>query len=131
MVCTYVRMYTQSAAVGNSEHILNSLCWFPFGFRSITVGCDGGKFILENSPDHESEMSTEAFTFLEVPPCAVEGETAYIHYGITPDGPFSFPDGYKLCSMVVYIIVRGAKLKKPMILQLPHWCCKDGAQKTT
>ena len=72
------------------------------------------------------------YQYVEVPANAIEdNEIACIHYGITPSGPFSFPDGYKLCSMVVYLVVRGAKLKKPMILHLPHWCCVEEAQKTS
>ena len=59
-----------------------------------------------------------------------EGKTVYIACGITPNGPFSFPDGYKLCSMVVYLSVQGAKLKKPMILHIPHWVSVASTQTT-
>jgi hypothetical protein len=105
---------------------LREVCWFPFEIQKLEVGHEGGQFILENDqPGTETSL-----TYLEVPSLAIEeGEILHIHYGITPDGPFSFPDGYKLCSMVVYIVAQGAKLKKPMFLHVRHWFHEVGSQK--
>jgi hypothetical protein len=112
---------------------LKDLCWFPFGFHKAEVGSEGGLICLANLQSRNStKQGMDNYQYVEVPTNAVEdGDSAYIHYGITPAGPFSFPDGYKLCSMVVYLVVRGAKLKKPMILHLPHWCSVEKAQTTS
>ena len=59
---------------------------------------------------------------LEVPPGAVGSpETVEVHYAVIPEGPFSLPEGYQLCSMVVYIDYAGQHVTLPLTLSLPNW----------
>ena len=110
---------------------MKELCWFPFGIQNVEVGPEGGQFFLGAHQPVDSRRSIDSYTYVEVPAGAVEeGKTVYIDCGITPNGPFSFPDGYKLCSMVVYLSVQGAKLKKPVILHIPHWVSVSSTQTT-
>lgn len=113
------------------EVILKELCWFPFGVQNVEVGPEGGQFFLGAHQPVDSRQSIDSYTYAEVPAGAVEeGKTVYIDCGITPNGPFSLPDGFKLCSMVVYLSVQGAKLRKPMILHIPHWVSVASVQTT-
>ena len=117
----------------DSEKVLDQLCWFPFGLQRIEVGPSGGIFILDTStptmPTVESKHCSDNSVYIEVPPNAVEpDETLSIHYGVTPDGPFIFPKGYKLCSVAVYIFTLGASLKESLTLHIPHWCSEDSTQ---
>ena len=114
----------------DSEKVLDQLCWFPFGLQRIEVGAGGGKFVLDTStpttPTVGSEDCSDNSVYIEVPPNAIEpDETLSIHYGVTPDGPFIFPKGYKLCSVAVYIFTLGPSLKESLTLHIPHWCCED------
>ena len=105
-------------------------CWVPFGIGTITVGEAGGKYDLDTQSRITSGIS-DHHTILEVPPNAIDpGTTVEIRYAIIPDGPFNLPEGYRLGSMVVYLVATGAKLKKPMILHLPHWlsCTSSGSE---
>ena len=61
---------------------------------------------------------------LEFPPGAVTKETA-IRYAIILNGPFAITDGYRLCSVVVYLNMDGATLVKPVYLVLSHWCIRE------
>ena len=105
-------------------------CWVPFGIGTITVGEAGGKYDLDSQSRAPSDISDHR-TILEVPPNAIDpGTTVEIRYAIIPDGPFNLPEGYRLGSMVVYLVAIGAKLKKPMLLHLPHWlCCMSSGSK--
>ena len=51
-------------------------------------------------------------------------ETA-IRYAIILHGPFAIADGYKLCSVVVYLNMDGATLVKPVCLVISHWCIRE------
>lgn len=50
-------------------------------------------------------------------------ETA-VRYAIILDGPFEFPPGYRLASVVVYLNLGTAVLVKPIYLSLADWCEK-------
>jgi hypothetical protein len=114
-----------------SQLHLKELCWFPFGIQNVEVGPEGGQFFLGAHQPVDSRRSIDSYTYVEVPAGVVEeGKIVYIDYGITPNGPFSLPYGYKLCSMVVYLSVQGAKLKKPVILHIPHWVSVASTQTT-
>ena len=100
---------------------MSRCCWVPFGIGTITVGEAGGKYDLDSRSRATSDIS-DHHTILEVPPNAIDpGTTVEIRYAVIPDGPFNLPEGYRLGSMVVYLVAIGAKLKKPMFLHLPHW----------
>ena len=83
------------------------------GIKELLVGPDGGTFCLGSGD-----------ASLEVPPGAVEKETS-VRYAIILHGPFLFPTGYKTSSVVVYINMDGAVLKKAIVLFLSHWCNID------
>jgi hypothetical protein len=107
------------------------LCWFPFPFHNVQVGSKGGLFFLENPAPSTNRDFIDGYTYIEVSPNTVEkDEILCIRYGITPMGSFKFPEGYKLCSMVVYLVVKGAncKVKKQIRLHIPHWCSLDSIQ---
>ena len=70
------------------------------------------------------EEDAKQLIHLHVPPGAVraDGEgVVEIRYGVIPDGPFQIPEGYRLCSTVVYIKYSQAQTTKPFLLSLPHW----------
>ena len=99
------------------------LCWIPFGTRITTFGENGGRYDLET---HLLLPARRTFDkdhiILEFPPNAVDpGTTVHVRYAIIVDGPFRVPTGYRFGSMVVYLVVDGARLKRPMMLHLPHW----------
>ena len=61
---------------------------------------------------------------LHVPHGAVraDGEGVLeVCYAVIPDSPFRTPEGYKLCSMAVYLYYNPAQTTKPFYLLLPHW----------
>ena len=112
--------------VAEAEKVLSNLCWFPFSLGSKKVEVEGAQLFLDNQTSSRDCGYFDCHTYLEIPPNAIEeNEILSVNYGITPSGPFSFPKGYNLCSMVVYVVVRGAILKKPMKLHLPHWYHED------
>jgi hypothetical protein len=127
---SYVQNQEVKNMLSNSENeeegILQKLCWFPFPFDNVQVGSEGGLFFLENAPTPTNRDFIDGYTYIEISPNTLEkDETLCIRFGITPTGPFKFPEGYKLCSMVVYVVVEGAKVKKKMRLHIPHWCSED------
>ena len=67
---------------------------------------------------------TQQVIQLRVPPGAVaadRGGVVEVRYAVIPDGPFQIPEGYRLCSTVVYIKYSQAQTTKPFLLSLPHW----------
>lgn len=67
-------------------------------------------------------MGTEDAS-LQFPPGAVTKET-YVRYGIILHGPFEFPAGYRMASVVVYLNLGTVTLVKPIYLSLADWCEK-------
>lgn len=92
------------------EALLQQLCYMATGIKELLIGPDGGTFSLGSGD-----------ASLEVPSDAVEKYTS-VRYAIILHGPFLFPTGYKASSVVVYINMDGAVLKKAIILYLSHWC---------
>ena len=85
------------------------------GIKELLVGPCGGTFVLGSGD-----------ATLEFPPGAIEKETS-VKYAIILHGPFVFPAGHNLVSVVVYLNMEGAILLKPVLLYLSHWRVrKDG-----
>ena len=83
------------------------------GIKQLLVGPDGGTFIMGSGD-----------ASLEFPPGAVEKKIS-IRYAIILHGPFEFPAGDMLGSVVVYLNMDGATLVKPIQLFLSHWCSRE------
>ena len=97
------------------EDALKDLCWIPFGFQSQYIGQEKEELCLQFSEVGKSIL-------LSVSPGALSpSECAEVRYAVIPDGPFKFPEGYQLCSMVVYVYYNGQHDTRPHILRLPHW----------
>ena len=64
---------------------------------------------------------------LSAPPGVVaSGETVELMYGVIPSGPFVFPDGFELASVVIYLDSNNKeKLQKPLSLSLKHCITGD------
>ena len=97
------------------EVLLQQLCYMATGIRHLLISPNGGTFKLGNG-----EAS------LKFPPGAVEKDI-HIRYAIILHGPFVFPSGYKLGSVVVYLNMDGVTLVKPVQLFLSHWCITEEA----
>lgn len=82
------------------------------GIQQLHIGPDGGTFTLGSGD-----------ATLAVPPGALK-ETS-VRYAIILHGPFVFCAGYKPCSVVIYIDMDGATLKKPFCISLFHWCSRE------
>ena len=95
------------------EALLQQLCYMATGIKQLLVSTDGGRFTLGSGD-----------ASVEFPPGAVEKETS-VRYAIILHGPFVFPAGYKPGSVVVYLNMDGATLKKPVLLFLSHWCIRE------
>lgn len=95
------------------ENSLQELCYITSDIDRLTVCPDGGTFTLGNGD-----------ASLEIPPGAVEHKMS-IHYAIILHGPFVFPTGYKLASVVIYLNLDEATLVKPVQLTLSHWCSRE------
>ena len=91
----------------------------------MKIGQNGCTFDLTNHQHTEPLVSDRIV--LELPSDAVDpGSTVDVRYSVIVDGPFKLPSGYQRGSMVVYVVVEGGKLAKPMTLHLPHWLqCSD------
>ena len=100
----------------DDEVRLEQLCYMATGIKQLLIPPDGGTFTLGNGD-----------ASLQFPPGAVEKDIL-IRYAIILHGPFVFPSGYKLGSVVVYINVDGVTLVKPVQLFLSHWCITNGAK---
>lgn len=102
--------------------MLERFCWIPFDFQTLFVTTDGGVFVLQ--PNKLKGLSDEAVIQLHVPQGAVPTSVGFteIRYAILPMGAFQLPDGYCLCSMVVYICFDIEQICKSIYLLLPHWC---------
>ena len=90
--------------------------------ESLFITPFGGVFSLQ--PEGGEEGVDEDVIQLHVPQGAVraDGEGVLeVRYAVIPDGPFRFPEGYKLCSMAVYLHYDPAQTTKPFYLLLPHW----------
>ena len=98
------------------EVLLQQLCYMATEIKQLLISPDGGTFKLGNGD-----------ASLQFPPGAVEKDI-HIRYAIILHGPFVFPSGYKLGSVVVYINMDGVNLVKPVQLFLSHWCITDGAK---
>ena len=98
------------------EVLLQQLCYMATGIRQLLISPKGGTFKLGNGD-----------ASLKFPPGAVEKDI-HIHYAIILHGPFVFPSGYKLGSVVVYLNMDGVTLVKPVQLFLSHWCITDEAK---
>ena len=104
------------------EAVLQDVCWVPSRVESLLVTPDGGVFPLE--PKGSNNEGDEDMIQLHVPQGAVraDGEGVLeVRYAVIPDGPFRTPEGYKLCSMAVYLYYDPAQTTKPFYLLLPHW----------
>ena len=105
------------------ESVLLDVCWIPSGVESLPVTPDGGVFPLQSEGNNKE--GDEDIIQLHVPQGAVraevERELLEVRYAVIPDGPFRTPEGYKLCSMAVYLYYDPAQTTKPFHLLLPHW----------
>ena len=88
------------------------------GIKQLLVSPDGGTFKLGSGD-----------ASLEVPPGAVAKETT-VRYAIILHGPFVFPAGDSLSSVVIYLNMERATLMKPVLLNLSHWCIKEEGDDT-
>ena len=95
------------------EDHLRQLCYLATGIEHLIIGPDGGTFKLGCGD-----------ATLKFPPGALEREIS-VHYAIILRGPFVFPAGYKPGSVVVYINMDRAILRKPIQLLLSHWCVRE------
>ena len=103
------------------ESALEETCWVSSGIESLFVTLFGGDFPLVPVGGEED---AQQLIHLHVPPGAVraDGEgVVEVRYAVIPDGPFQIPEGYRLCSTVVYIKYSHARTTKPFLLSLPHW----------
>ena len=103
------------------ESALEDICWIPLGIESLLVTPDGGVFPLHPEGEEEGD---EAVIQLRVPQGAVrevEEGVLEVRYAVIPNGPFRTPEGYRLCSMAVYLYYDPAQTAKPFYLLLPHW----------
>ena len=95
--------------------------------ESLLVTPDGGVFPLQS--EGSNNEGDEDMIQLHVPQGAVraggEGELE-VRYAVIPDGPFRTPEGYKLCSMAVYLYYDPAQTTKPFYPLLPHWSGAPG-----
>ena len=104
------------------ESVLEDVCWIPSGIESLFITPFGGVFPLQ-AEGGEEEGDKDVIQ-LHVPHGAVraDGEGGLeVHYAVIPDGPFRTPEGYRLCSMAVYLYYDPAQTTKPFYLLLPHW----------
>ena len=104
------------------ESVLEDVCWIPSGIESLFITPFGGVFPLQ--PEGGEEEGDEDMIQLHVPHGAVRADgdgVLEVRYAVIPDGPFKTPEGYKLCSMAVYLYYDPAQTTKPFYLLLPHW----------
>ena len=113
---------SESLAIASDEAVLCNTCWIPFGISTKSFGGDGVIIDIDTNQSPVARDISVNHTIVEVPPNAIDlGGTGEIRYSIITDGEFKLPSGYKLGSMVVYLVCRGSKLKKPLTVHLPHW----------
>ena len=114
-------LFTPPPPLLAAEAALNHNCWIPFGVQSQSVGLEGGKLCLEPSTGAMGGEEGETI-LLEVPPDAISpSESVEVRSAVTPDGPFTLPEGYQLGSMVVYTHYDSRHVTCPLKLHLPHW----------
>ena len=106
------------------ESVLEDVCWIPSGIESLFITPFGGVFPLQPEGGDLKEEEGKDTIQLHVPQGAVradgEGMTE-VRYAVIPNGPFRTPEGYRLCSMAVYLYYDPAQTTKPFYLHLPHW----------
>ena len=94
----------------DDEVVLQWLCKMATGKKELHVGPCGGTFVLGSGD-----------ATLEFPPGAIAEETS-VRYAVIPHGR----------SVVVYLNMEEAILRKPVLLHLSHWCIrKDGGSLLT
>ena len=91
---------------------MQQLCYMATDIKQLLITSAGGTFTLGSDAS------------LKFPPGAVAKETS-IHCAIILCGPFVFPTGYQLASVVLYINMDGVVLLEPAELLLAHWCLKE------
>ena len=91
--------------------------------QTITITETGGKWNLYPFPNDERETCA----MLSAPPGVVaNGKTVVLTYGVIPSGPFVFPDGLELASVLIYLDCNDKeKLQKPLSLRLKHCITGD------
>jgi hypothetical protein len=107
----------------SDEEDLEKLCWIPFGIQTLSVGEEGGIFLLE---PEDKQFAREDQIFLTIPKNSVNMDKCKkltIRYAILMHGPFVLDEGYKLASPVVYINFDPEHILQTscLYLQLPHW----------
>ena len=95
------------------EILMQQLCFMGTGIQQLTITPDGGSFTLGSGD-----------ASLVFPAEAIDKELT-IRYAIILHGPFVFPAGYKLSSVVVYLNMDGITLVKPILLCISHWCIRE------
>ena len=98
-------------------------CFVLGEIQTITIPETGGEWNLYPFPNDKRETCA----MLSAPPGVVaSGETVVIMYGIIPSGPFVFPDGLELASVLIYLDCNDKeKLQKPLSLLLKHCITMD------
>ena len=93
-------------------------CFVLGEIQTITIPDTGGDWNLYPFPNNKGETCA----MLSAPPGVVaSGETVVIMYGVIPSGPFVFPDGLELASVLIYLDCNDKEmLQKPLSLSLKH-----------
>jgi hypothetical protein len=107
----------------SDEEDLEKLCWIPFGIQTLSVGEEGGMFLLE---PEAKQFTRKDQIMLTIPKNAVnmdKCEKLTIRYAVLIHGPFVLDEGYRLTSPVVYMNFNPEHILQtsPLSLQLPHW----------
>ena len=132
-ICTYCSVLSPSQSLHfppyytAHESVLLDVCWIPSGIESLLVTPEGGVFPLQS--EGSNSEGDEDVIQLHVPQGAVRavGEGVLeVRYAVIPDGPFRTPEGYRLCSMTVYLYYDPAQTTNPFYLLLPHWSGAPG-----
>ena len=110
----------------SDEKELEERCWIPFGIRTLTVGNEGGAFLLQ---PEDTQIAKDHLIRLDIPANAVNTSVCKelsIRYAILVHGPFVLPESYELASPVVYINFNPDHLSQSskLELHLPHWASK-------
>ena len=98
-------------------------CFVLGEIQTITIRETGGEWNLYPFPNDKRETCA----MLSAPPGVVaSGKTVELTYGVIPSGPFVFPDGFELASVLIYLDSNDKeKLQKPLSLSLKHCITGD------
>jgi hypothetical protein len=112
---------TARANMLRKEVDLKVLCWIPFNIEPLTIGTEGGRFLLQ-----PEGLDAEEQIVLDVPENAINEDvcrSSVIRFGILVDGPFVLEEGYKLASPTVYLNFNPDHFSQSAYfdLTLPHW----------